>query len=416
MRARRIHRKKTAGFTLVELMVAVTGGLFVSLAVFALAREGSRFYNREARIADATMSAVMGFERLRADLGRAGFLARPNIRKDPYLCGDPVGDTTWPASLKKLASIRIMEGGSPANTTLTAAGVDPDAIVLAGSYSANERFPIWNVENAGGTYVVYLQQNTGPLARLNYNASANKAGLMSSLFGPGRLLRIVDQSGEIQFGTIDSTSVATSPQVILKQTPVLKFRDTAGALCGLKGNVTGASVNVVNLVKYDLRNLKTGSNFGGANADYSVIYDNPHPYDTDRTELVRVELDHTGAPIAGTEELVAEYAVDLQFGITYVETLATTGDPTIKTFEPNNAAIPAWAGDLETEVGVNGPHRVRGLRVQLSVRSQDPDRETNPITTNFHRIGLGPSNSAPFARVRTLQAEIGMHNQMAVFW
>ena len=39
-----------AGFTLVELMVAVTGGLFVAIMVFVLARDGARFYQREARV------------------------------------------------------------------------------------------------------------------------------------------------------------------------------------------------------------------------------------------------------------------------------------------------------------------------------------------------------------------------------
>jgi Tfp pilus assembly protein PilW len=44
------------GFTLVELMVALSGGLFISLAVFALARDSGRFYQRESRIANATVS------------------------------------------------------------------------------------------------------------------------------------------------------------------------------------------------------------------------------------------------------------------------------------------------------------------------------------------------------------------------
>ena len=89
----------------------------------------------------------------------------------------------------------------------------------------------------------------------------------------------------------------------------------------------------------------------------------------------------------------------------------------LKSLAIDDANIPAWAGDIETEVAAGqGPHRVRGLRVRLAIRSQDPDRDTNPNTTALYRIGLGPSASAPFARVRTLQAEIGMHNQMQVLW
>src|SRR5678815_2738874 len=101
--------------------------------------------------------------------------------------------------------------------------IHPDAIVLAGSYSANEHFPIWNVESKNGKYYVYLQQNTGPLARLGYNAASNKTALLSGLFGAGRLLRVVDQAGQIQFGVIESVDTGTSPQILLSQAPTLHF-------------------------------------------------------------------------------------------------------------------------------------------------------------------------------------------------
>ena len=47
--ARAIQR----GFTLVELMVAITAGLFVAVASFALAKQGSKFFQQEARVANA---------------------------------------------------------------------------------------------------------------------------------------------------------------------------------------------------------------------------------------------------------------------------------------------------------------------------------------------------------------------------
>ena len=58
------RRRRRRGFTLVELMVAVTGGLFVALAVFAISRQSGRFYTRESRVSDATLGALVGFERL----------------------------------------------------------------------------------------------------------------------------------------------------------------------------------------------------------------------------------------------------------------------------------------------------------------------------------------------------------------
>src|SRR5215831_8019287 len=95
------------GFTLIELMVAVTAGLFVAIAAFALARQGSRFFQQEARVANAQFSATLGFDRLRADIARAGFLTTANVQRDPFRCGSTA---TWPSpSMPSLGSIRIAQ-------------------------------------------------------------------------------------------------------------------------------------------------------------------------------------------------------------------------------------------------------------------------------------------------------------------
>jgi type II secretory pathway pseudopilin PulG len=410
----RLHRRRgSRGFTLVELMVAVTGGLFVSLAVFAIARESGRFYNRESRMSDATLSAVLGFERLKTDIARAGFLGTPNVRQDPHLCGDPVGDGTWPTMFRRLAALSIQHQGSPSNPTLNAAGNDlhPDAITLMGSYSAAEEFPTWNIADTGSNYTVYLQENTGPLARLGYKTSTNPMQLLQGVFGAGRGLRIQDQSGEIQFATIQSVAV-NPPRVNLTYAPKLRFRQT-NATCGLKGNVTGAVVSVMNFVRYELKKAAT--------APYNPIYDaGGHPYDTDRTDLVRTELGTDGNPLTNpgdnTEEIVAEYAVNLQFGITRVTGFTNNAPDGFAELAPGNPTISTFAGDLVNEV-VNpsdGPNRLRAVRVRLSVRSQDPDRLTSAGDAGVYRVGLGTAGGAPYSRLRTLQADVALNNQMAV--
>lgn len=408
----RTPARRARGFTLVELMVAVTGGLFVSLAVFAIARESGRFYTRESRISDATLGAVLGFERLKTDIARAGFLASPNIRSDPRLCGNAT-DPTWPVMIRSLAGVQIKHQGSPANATLAANNLHPDSITLAGSYSGAEEFPVWNVENAGGAgFTVYLQEHTGPLARQGYATSTNQLGLLKSIFGPGRALRIQDQSGEVQFGQINDVAI-TPPRVTLKPSPALRFRQQAGSVCGLKGNVTGAVVNVVNFVRYEVKKATTP-----AYAD-AYLYGG-HPYDLNRTDLVRTEVAADGTlltdPTANTEEVVAEYAVNLQFGVTLADTMATGTPASLLQLAPGDVQIKDYAGDVTTEV-VNpsvGPQRLRVIRARLAVRSQEPDRMSAPPAPGLIRIGLGTGGDAPFARVRTVQADIALNNQMAV--
>ncbi len=410
-------RRRARGFTLTELMVAVTGGLFVSLAVFALAREGSRFYQREQRAADATLSAVIGFERLRTDIARAGFLGTPNVTKDPHLCGT-AGGAGWPVMLSSLASLRINQNlgavaGSPANPTLNDNNVFPASLVLMGSYSAVDEFPIWNIDATGGVYEVYLQWRTGPLGRMGYETSTTQLEMLQDIFGAGRGLRIQDQSGEIQFGTIQSVTAGNQPRVTLSQAPQLVFRQ-AGGTCGLKGNVTGATVNPINFIQYDVRNL-------AANTDYAPIYANNNQVgDTDRTELARVELDTSGAPIQGTEELVSPFAVDLKFSLTVATSITGGSDPVIEAV-PDADVTANWAGDVVGLPANMGPERIKSVRVRLSVRSREGDRgeDIQPnglIAPGLYRIGLGASATAPFARVRNLEGDVALNNQMGIFW
>ena len=410
------------GFTLVELMVAITGGLFVSLAVFALARESGRFYNRESRVSDATLASMLGFERLKADIGRAGFLGTPNIRQEPHLCGNPITDVGWAAELARMASIRVDFVGSPGTPTLAAApnNLHPDSLVLSGSYSGAEQFPIWNVQDDGTQMIVYLQQKTGPLGRMGYETSPDQVAILDNIFGVGRGLRIQDQSGEVQFGTITGTGTVGGPSINLSYAPRFHFRSEAGQVCGLKGNVTGAVVNVINFVKYDVRNLETNSNLGGANAAYAPVYaaGSNVLFDTgERSELVRVELNTAGTPIAGTEELVAEYAVDLKIGLTVVNTILNDKDPTLTDIAPGSA-VEDWAGDVNVVPANQGPHRVRAIRTRLSVRSQEPDRLGAPVTAGLYRMDLTPAGPVPhpWARVRTVQADIALPNQTGVMY
>src|SRR3954469_23790645 len=80
------------GFTLVELMVAMSAGVLVSLAALLLAKNASRFFQHEARISAAQLAVTLGMNRLTADLQRASFLAARSHQfgVDPYLCKDGV--------------------------------------------------------------------------------------------------------------------------------------------------------------------------------------------------------------------------------------------------------------------------------------------------------------------------------------
>lgn len=402
---RRLSSAAARGFTLAELMVAITGGLFISIAVFSMARFGSRFYQQESRISSATMSGIVGFERLKTDISRAGFLATPNVQRDPNVCGQPASDASWPAQLRNLAAIQITPDfltGHPVLDTGTNGNIKPDQITLAGSYVSGDEYPIRQIQQTGAGYDVYLQVLTGPMARLG---TAN----LNSVFQAGRALRIIDESGKQQYGTISATSFnAGQPVVSLTQAPQLILRQAGSQQCGFKGLETGARANVVNFVRYELRDMTGDAQHAALFADTNAAVLG----DDSRVELVRYEIDTAGNEIENTLEIVSELAVDLEFTVRGISVTSDQGQLM------NDNRIALAGADLTSA----NPQRIRVVRTRLSVRSREADRRGQADPNGLgelYRIALNPGVPAAdqrWARVRTLQADISLPNQLGVTW
>ena len=160
-------------------------------------------------------------------------------------------------------------------------------------------------------YEVRLNPNSGAMIRLGYDPAGDGSEL-KAVFQAGRALRIVDKdSGEHQYGEIASVTGGAEPRILLKgSSPNLQWRETSPYRCGFKSLQVGALVNVVNIIRYDVRSLDGMSR-------YAPVYSGDGPtYEDSRTELIREEIDVHGNPIAGTQELIAEYTVDLRFAVT----------------------------------------------------------------------------------------------------
>jgi hypothetical protein len=393
---------------LIELIVAITAGMFVAIAAFALARQGSRFFQQEARVAGAQFAATAGFERLRNDIARAAFLSTPNVQNDPRRCGPT---NTWPDRVKSLAALRI-EQAKPAVAQDKVNGLAPDRIEIAGSFTTAESFPVREVIPSGSVFNVYLQTAVGPMVRATQGQL--DGGSLDGIFKTNRILRLLDAAGRYEYGVISNFKVdsAGTPVITLKQEPAITFK-RGGGVCGVEGLGIGMQANVINWVRYELRDLAADP--GG----YKPIFDkSAAPGEEGRLELVRVELDADGNEMDGTLELVAEYAVDLKFGLTVVSGFPNgPSDPDLKRVEYGDSAIAGtWAGDVSKNPGVPGPERIRSVRARLVVRSREADRaETIAAPAgNIYRYQLGPDGG--FARTRTITADIQLPNLAGVQW
>jgi Tfp pilus assembly protein PilW len=407
----RCSRRKPSGqrgFTLVELMVALSGGLFLSVMVFALARDTTRFYQREGRLASATLAGIVGFDRLKADIARAGYLSTPNVQRDPRVGSLPGAGA--PIGLQTLAGVRITPdtpnlSSNPAFALNAGSGqtLTPDEIVLSGSYTVTDEFPVADASNGQN---IFLQLNSPSMARLGYigASTAAQTALLQNVFGTGgRLLRIVDQSGQQHYGQITNVTAGNTPSVTLAT--AVTVRSGSAGPSGLRGLEVGASANVVNRIRYRVMDLRTDS-FEAARWAPVFSSSSGAPGEDSRTELIREELDAANSIVANSRDLVAEYAVDLDFAVTG-QLVANT--PSVTTAAPGSAGFVTFF-----QAGALGrPQGVRSVRVRLSVRSREGDREANIPGGGLFRFQIGP---AQWARVRTFQADVALPNQANVQW
>ncbi|KYG06161.1 hypothetical protein BE21_36415 [Sorangium cellulosum] len=416
------------GFTLVELLVAMAAGLVVSLAAFLLSKNATRFFQNEARASASHLAATVGLNRLAADLQRAAYLSTPNIRADPEVCQVPAA----PPGLNVLAGISIRRQGSvfEGGGELTQSADNdlyPDSIIIGGSLSSNELFEFRRISDATGALIVELNPNSAAVQRTLQRANGSGQGL-SQIFAPNRILRVMVR-GQTQFlyGVIQGTIVQGDPPnliaITLKPTPGLPLLSGLGR-CGVTpGGATGDGgwVNVVNRVRYNIRSLV------GKETPYAPLVAPIAPAqtgDNGRTELVRVELDDANNEIDETLELIAEYAVDLKFGISVAEesTDPSVTDPFIQRFPimaTDNPDVYNVAAPLD-QSSTAAPQRVRSVQVRLSTRTRAPDRDVGyPERSDGRRLRFlipGIVGGATYARMRTLYADIALPNQAYVKW
>lgn len=417
------------GFTLVELMVAMTGAIFISVVVFTLARDATKFFQSELRVSEATISTVTGFERLRQDIARAAFLASPNLARDINMCPRPPSGGAVPAptgpfagldgfTQMGLAQIQADTKTDVAdNPQIDLNGLTPDTITMWGNYTSNDQFPVRTYNLANNTF--WLEPDSPAMLRHGLSSTTPSDPILDAIFPAGRILRVVDGTNREQYAMIQSTQwVGADPQIVID--PAITLTQKANnAECGIRGVGADLAVNPVNIVRYELDSLAAYPGYAGLDQGTAPAYD------ADRLELVRNELNPRDltAPVLDTE-LVAEYAVDLRFGLTVLSSVATGA----LTYLPEgDAAIPNYAGETTGPdaggTGFLGPQMIRGIHARLIVRQRLADRETGipgGSPDDIFRVQLvnnaDPNIPDEFARTRTLRSHIATRNTRNSIW
>ena len=439
-RVREMARRTSRGFTLVELMVSLVAGLIVTIAVVGLARTATTSFYEEARLSTTEAAVRSAAERLRQDLTRVSYMSTGNIK----LAG---GDTV-PAGLKAaqivataspsrygaltndLQGIRILVGGSLAtaqgpNNLSTKNALNPDAILLTGNFTTDDSYPGQMVNFNTGVELTVADNPA--VARLIAGPDPDKA--VRNAFTPGSqtgtlppfLARVVDQRG-CQYFVKLASAVGTATKVSLSFAPAadgyppIPERGTAAgsakAPCGFPlDSKEEVRVNPVQTVRWSIGPTTTPL------APDVAVGETGNKFD-----LYREILDASGAsvPSPGGPQVVAEYAIDLKFGISVDSPAAAPPPPGNQlTFDMDTPAdavpIADWTQAASgTAAGGPAPQRVRSVRFRVATRSSLPDREA-PLSIVPGYISRYCTDSAAvckkFARARTIMSEVQLINQ-----
>ncbi|HEY4014372.1 MAG TPA: prepilin-type N-terminal cleavage/methylation domain-containing protein [Polyangiaceae bacterium] len=443
-RARRGHR---AGFTLIELTVALVAGLIVALGIVGLSREATRTFHEEARSSAAEASLRTAVDRLRADLRRAAYMSTANIQalNDTHLSRPPGQSATQGyapamAGIIRLAGIHLNPAGAT-NYTQTLSSIQspaltPEQIEIGGNMTCAEQFEVETVTANGPCTRITLSANSPALYRVMSIGAAQQATELNNLFQPDGasqfIVRLVDDTGRAQFlatcnevPTAGFTGTIAWIDVDPTNTPVRtsQVTKTMGGVSSMPGG--RAWVNPVQIVRWELIDVADEpAQYAtlGRQALVAGVAD-PQKYD-----LVRTYVNAQGNRIDATMEVIAEYAVDLNFAFSIDK--GTQSAPVMATYPfddlNDNAAA---AADVST-VATTHPQQIRTVRARLVTRAAQADRTLNIPVTNYpvgsvtqafmYRYCLTApcatnDGTLRWARTRTITTEVSVPNQAGAY-
>ena len=403
----RTRRARVAGFSLLELMLAVVaGGVLISAVYFASSRS-SKTFQEQQRIAQTQLSLRAAMEQIRADAARAGFLASPNSTTDPFVC--------VPRPTNRIQAVRLTNAPLPTTVSGTYRGLPaalmaynpppifrtapgcaddscmPDVLELVGSFDSPEEFHAQWVNTSNRQ--IGLQSWTQSFRRACPTATDCNA-----IFAPGRWIRVANTSGFAQFVQIQTFSV-TCPAGAPCTAGTIVYTGTlqttsASTACGVTGLGTGSRIGVLSGVRYFIGQVPAAlslANRGTSAADNTAT----------KSDLIRerFSLPIVGGPVLGMS-IALEYGVE--FDVRFVVNTAPNNQPANLVVRDSAASETA------------APENVRSMIVRVSARTRDEDDMWpfvprgvgQPLTS----LRVRAADSANSARVRSMVSEIALPN------
>jgi prepilin-type N-terminal cleavage/methylation domain-containing protein len=387
-----IHRSKrqgrTAGFTLVELMVALVAGAMAITSIYFVSSSSSHHFHEQQRIAQNQMTLRTAMAQLRRDFGRAGYLATPNTAQESA-CGVTPSTFAFGALLVENSATTCsgMACGTAVLDEATTNGVQADRVELTGNYVTGDAYKASGTQSSAQL----MFSKTWQAFRRSFGAddlSEYSPALFDSAFAVKRYVLIShDARGFKFFAEITAVDGSTNPPTI---TIDRNLPECFGRCEGF-----GCTVSPISRIEYAVLDM-------GVAGSLSALDSSSPLAGTSGPVLVRRELEFDGTPtvVTNSERVVAEYVANFDVDVISNTNLGT-GAPTLALQNDANAA---------TLTGAN-PHRVRSAVISLSVRTPAEDSRF-PFVAGapaLTRYELDPSVPGA-ARVRTSTIEVLLSN------
>jgi prepilin-type N-terminal cleavage/methylation domain-containing protein len=412
-------RTKRAGFTLVELMIALTAGAFAVAGAYYLTGTSSRLFNEQMSVSEVQSTVRIAMEQIKRDIGRAGFLAARSRRELLDCAGQTDQPEVSPIAVDGFSvAIDQRTARTTALLNTTQNVLRTDRLVLNGNYASSDAYLIDPSYDAA-TGVIALQPGHESFIR-SFTTTANDSApptfsraRFDAVFTDQRLVRIEHmQSGRVFFRRVTGRGTVGSGT---DQTGSLTLDTPLPTHCFTPSEV---AISPVVRIRYQVESPSD------SRADFGLGYDDGSGnVASERTMLVRRELDTTSAatsdtmtPVPGSARVVLDYAVEFRVNAWYDDRSPDTDTRPLLRYASESIASGALT---VANVSNNLPHRLRSAVVTLSARAPEADGRLGCLARPSLNVPLptfrlpaveSEGDFARCARVRSLKAEIFMPN------
>jgi prepilin-type N-terminal cleavage/methylation domain-containing protein len=381
------QRTARAGFTLLEVMIALAVGGIALSSIYAVGAASTRHFRQQQRISAVQTSLRSAMDQLKRDFQRAGFLATPNVQANAEACalpGPPLDDTTNTVGTGKLAAISAFAKAlNPRPTELDPGNLNTwatlDSVTLIGNYATSGEYS--GISVAPGGLVVTVPMNWQSFQRdftvwTGLNAGQCNTPAFAAAFAVGRMVRIHTLTERNFYSTVAGVTCTGATAATI----------TLNTAIPPQCNANAGWIAPVNTLRFQAFNA-TGDDVNRVGGNRNVVLR--------RTEVMPDNkanpLLQPGGNLPVDDRNILDYVVRFN-----VDFMMSDGTPRSVNFMPATVA-----NVLAT------PERVRGVIIDLAARSAEHEPEfSNMIPTLAFRVLATPGA----ARVRQLHAEVLIPN------